>query len=193
MSTTDNKKEEAAVKKPPESKENEGKDVSLEKLKLKPLTEKEAKPEISKEEEELKKKERLKRFGLANNDSKTEGAQNKSDINAQNIDLDTPVFSEEVMKQRKERFKDLYEEEEKEKKENEENKDTKVLEGHRGRILKHSDRKGDFEWKKERGFNRGFYGRERSGGYDRDRRYNNRFREEERRFRGGRRFEGYRK
>ena len=111
-------------------------------------------------EENNKKIERMKRFG---------GIIEKKDVTS----------SEAELNQRKERFKEQFEEDEKEKKENE-GKANNSIEGHKGRIKKN--------FRKRRN-NYSFGGNRRRGSYGnrRDRPYPHR------RMRGGRRNNSYRK
>ena len=118
------------------------------------------------ETEEINKKiERIKRFG---------GVVEKENISNKNT-----TSSETELNQRKERFKEQFEEDEKEKKENE-GKVNNSIEGHKGRIKKN--------FRKRRN-NYSFGGNRRRGGYGnrRDRPYPHR------RMRGGRRNNSYRK
>ena len=118
------------------------------------------------ETEEINKKiERMKRFGgVVEKENET-----KKDVTS----------SEAELNQRKERFKEQFEEDEKEKKENE-GKNNTTVEGHRGRIIKN--------YRKRRN-NYSFGGNKRRGGYNnrRGRPY------PQRRIRGGRRNNSYRK
>lgn len=123
--------------------------------------------------EESKKIERLKRFGLP-----LKKEEINIDTNKIEKSTEVPDANDEVMKQRKERFKDLIEENAKEK----EKKQGKIIEGSRGRIMKYDNKnngRGNINYSGSRD-------RRRDKGYERDR-------YPQHRIRGGRRNGGYRK
>lgn len=127
---------------------------------------------------DAKKIERLKRFGLTEKEEKDKSNNTNLnlDTNKKNINKEVPDITDEVLKQRRERFKDEIEEEEKEK------KGGKTIEGSKGRIMKYNNKNIG------RGFRNYSGGRDRrrDRGYDRDR-------YQPHRIRGGRRNGGYRK